>query len=888
MRLVSVVGGQVFLVPEDRHRARRVSTEEAPQQRGSERMPSAQLARSARELTRVELPLSTGWQRPGGMALRSELLANQLGQWLPGSSPDAPTQWGRAPGLSSSLAQILVHPTREDVQPRWAFGPQGLLFVSGPASPVEKAQLASRVPNAPMARTVQQTPSGLPANLSPAAGSFEPTWFASRTQPIPALGEKTLPVHGSVSTAVPGTGVIPSEPSFPVMPWLRLGGMGALAELFSAEIGLGSGASQSLAQSLGVSSGRSLAPEWLRSFVEQRSSPELEARFAAMLPSLWIPTEPGSTMGSAIPKSAVRSTPALAKSPSPPPPSGLPAPGVLPMLGQQLETDGPLETGGPLETTGQPVLTPSGAAQSLPRGTGALRAGGLGAMAELFARSRGLERVPDDGEITAHRTDAADGASGGRWLPVAGGMVFVPSDSAATPVSGRPDLTPRGGSKLAVVPSVLAAMDWSKLGGLGVRSELFSSLLGRISSPSGAGGPSPLTGWEDLSLLLTSLPKQADSSDSLETVLPRWAWSGAGGLMFLGGASTERPAAAASGRASASPSTVRAGAGTGAMLPSAASAPGSLAKMAEAVADRSQAGARQAEHIASPLLPLLAGATTWNEARNDVRDVQGAYAQKLLTGFPKANLASAQTQEPTALWPKATLQQVERIEKVLSQLPTEWQPSMKVVSAIRHSGVALTPLWQELPRALQQVKPYERVDEVHTADDGEAEFSSAVASRSPALSMVGSTPLSESPSPSMPHREPAPSASAKPQAVEQVMREAVSSLIQSGGQAGASARLLDAIRSHASSQTSRADDRVNLGDLTMIALSMGQQRIAASSPDHPKDRLEPNVSNALRMKNHKQVEDDKNSYRKAVSEHAEQVVKFMKDQLEKQKQRGQF
>lgn len=120
------------------------------------------------------------------------------------------------------------------------------------------------------------------------------------------------------------------------------------------------------------------------------------------------------------------------------------------------------------------------------------------------------------------------------------------------------------------------------------------------------------------------------------------------------------------------------------------------------------------------------------------------------------------------------------------------------------------------------------------------------------------------------------------------MREAVSSLIQSGGQAGASARLLEAIRSHASASPTRTDDRVNLGDLTLIALSMGEQRIAASSPDHPKDRLEPNVSSALRMKNHKHVEDDKNSYRKTVGEHAEQVVKHMKDQLEKQKLRGQF
>lgn len=74
----------------------------------------------------------------------------------------------------------------------------------------------------------------------------------------------------------------------------------------------------------------------------------------------------------------------------------------------------------------------------------------------------------------------------------------------------------------------------------------------------------------------------------------------------------------------------------------------------------------------------------------------------------------------------------------------------------------------------------------------------------------------------------------------------------------------------------------------MIALSVGQQNIAASSPDHPKDRLEPNVGMALRMKQWKHVEDDKNTFRKTVKEHAEQVLKHMKKEMANGKERGQF
>jgi hypothetical protein len=44
----------------------------------------------------------------------------------------------------------------------------------------------------------------------------------------------------------------------------------------------------------------------------------------------------------------------------------------------------------------------------------------------------------------------------------------------------------------------------------------------------------------------------------------------------------------------------------------------------------------------------------------------------------------------------------------------------------------------------------------------------------------------------------------------------------------ASVKLMEAIRSHAAGQPSKSDNRLDLGDLTMIAVSMGQGKMAAS------------------------------------------------------------
>ncbi|MBL9041929.1 MAG: hypothetical protein JNM83_10035 [Myxococcales bacterium] len=866
-RRMPVAGGQMLLAtdgPVGLDRSVKTRSPVAARRLGNTTAPSV-IQEDQTEATRQALPSLTGWQNPGGMALRSEILATQLGLALPGISSTESRKWSRAPGLTASLTQLLSSPSHDEVQPRWAFGPQGLLFVSGPEVSSEQPRQGSRAQatgpaSAPLLRQSSQ-------KLMPPTNTLGLTEGPAHAQTVDTSPVSVLATEQLSPREQAGTSPAPlrlqestASPVAALMPWLRLGGMGALAELFAAGVGLGSGAAGSLAHSLGLSSGRSLTPDWLRQMTHQPSSQELTSRLADLLPTLELPPDLRSAVSESLMSTPARSKGKLAES-----------------MGMGLA----------------PAASASAPSHAPPRVLGSLLAGGLAATAEDFARRHGMERVASDEGFASQHPQLSDESTAGRWLPVAGGMVFVPREPAApseqrvqatraaAPAAALGSLStmasaPASGGTTPALPAT-----WSQLGGLGLRSELFSALLGPQSSQLGATMFPALTGWEDIASLLTSLPKSTPDS---EPMLPRWAWSGTGGMMFLGAPSNFPASAMVGERTTPGPVARRSGSSSAVDTNQPMAALGGLGRMAEAVADRSATGTHPTEHLASPLLPMIEGPATGHEARHGVSDVQGAYSQQLLTGFPRQQQGSRGLDAaPTTLWPTSTLQQVERIEKVLSLLPTEWQPSTKVVSAIRKSGVALTPLWQELPRVLNQVRPYETAEEDSAHGESMPQIMSAVASRSPSLSVVSPTTTSAPPA-----SESVRTEATKQQAVEKAMRDAVSAMIQSGGQAGASARLLEAIRTHATAQPSRSDDRVNLGDLTLIALSMGEQRIAASSPDHPKDRLEPNVSSALRMKNHKHVEDDKNSYRKTVGEHAEQVVKHMKDELEKRKLRGQF
>lgn len=800
-------------------------------------------------------PPST-WQRPGGMALRSELLAAQMTTAMPWLQPSVAKQWRNAPGLPSSMAQLLASTDSQDVLPRWAMGPQGLVFVAGPqpertvradagsirrgaepqargAASSEGAETSGRALARPLLASQNQLAPSVLGRLS------DPTSLSGSSPALFTPGRE----DSVAASSQDGTGLRALLGSVAEdLPWLRVGGMGALAELFAASVGVGTGAAQSMAQSLGVSSGRSLTPDWLLSLAARSGSPEQASRLAALLPSLILP-------------SVANRSDAQTQS----------------MTRQAAQGSG----ASPTASMGTAFRETSSAARP---SLGSLLTGGLAASMESFARQFGMERVAGPSEPTTQAD--AHTESAGRWLSVAGGMVFLPKDQPAQPA--QPSTGPHAtrASSAALSPS----MSIGQLGATALRSEIFSALLGpqrTLGDLVSRSSSQALPGWDDFSSLLTSLPK---SDATMEPSLPRWGLGGTGGLMFVGApsakyertATSHRPEQASSLRSLFAPKQDA----------SSSSLPGAVATRALSMADRSASMVQPAQHIASPLLSLVSGPTEWNRARRGVSDVEQAYTQRLVTSFPRQAQPDGSEPTPTSLWPKAMLTQVQRLEKVVSMLPSEWQPSLKVVAALRQSGVAQTPLWKELPKALNTVKPYETADDGESASMDSAQIS-ASALRSPALSLVDRLERS-APTAATPRASTVQTEASKQQSVERAMTEAVASLIKSGGQAAASARLLDAIRTHATNQPTRSDDRLNLSDLTMIALSMGQNRIAASSPDHPKDRLEPNVGNALRMKQSKHVEDDKNSYRKAVSEHAEQVLKHMKDQLDKQKMRGQF
>ena len=119
-----------------------------------------------------------------------------------------------------------------------------------------------------------------------------------------------------------------------------------------------------------------------------------------------------------------------------------------------------------------------------------------------------------------------------------------------------------------------------------------------------------------------------------EPLLPRWAWSGAGGMMFLG-APSKLPASAMVGERTVSGPVARR---SGSLAAVDASQPmaelGGLGRMAEAVADRSAAGTRPAAHLAAPLPPKLQGAGAWHEGPRGVSQVPGVFFQPALEVLP--------------------------------------------------------------------------------------------------------------------------------------------------------------------------------------------------------------------------------------------------------------
>lgn len=584
-----------------------------------------------------------------------------------------------------------------------------------------------------------------------------------------------------------------SSVSTEMSPWREPGGAAFLAELFAAGIDLGSASAGWLAE---PTSGRqgSLVPEWLGALVraeqDRRSARSAAGAPRAPLPSLSYVTWIRASEAAQNPGRAEQSV----------------APGAF------TARRGPLASQMPAQTW----------APSLPIG----KLGGLAVEAEQFAAGYGLGQVELEKES-------------GSLIPLAGGMVFVRREESPRKTAGEQAQSLRK-------PQLHPAADLLRAGGVGLRTELLAatqaarvSLEGRIP---------PIL---DASLLL-SLAKAplVDKESTLASSAPRAGWLGASGLLYLGpDVRKDEPAPKAGERTkervtgSVRESSLSASLGRSAPLsrmsildlatadfagPSSSSQATAWAADKGVAADAAQAAPFGwagdmpvlSLRAAAPGLGLSANADKKGiKAGHAAADIGARYAAAMLTGFPRESSAG---EMPRTLWPHSAVELSERLSRVLSLLPADWQPAFAIPATLVASGTAAVPWWQQLLAAMPQVRSS---DAQAFALQDEAAAGPAAARRSALTLLSGGQ--AQGAQKSEPHPAAAKAAQRAPEA--ELMMAALKQSGASQAEVNASLRLMHAIRSHASGQPTRTEDRLNLGDLTLIALSMGESKIAASA-----------------------------------------------------------
>ena len=808
------------------------------------------------------------WGRAGGLGLRSELFAAGLGstglQARPLSHAGERSAWSLAPGVASPLAHALSTGEPQSV-PRWTMSENGLLFVSGPAYPADgraKSVAARRSDSRPVAQS------------------------APASELAPANAQAQLRASGAEQAADYGLSALGERP------WLQAGGTAILAELFSAGVGLGAGAVSGLAQQAGVAAGRSLLPGWLTRLLTTAEpasdSDDVESRaFGAALPFV-APAELRRIMARRGP--GARTMPASVGEGTPAPsaaraaaaqPGGVASP--QPRLSSAYEPMAPFGVA-PTTAERKPGSLTAGAAFS----PAAMwqRAGGLGASAEAFARGRGIASTDDD----AAASDDGSEAPAGRWLPVSGGMVFVPAERAAAARGKRtPATTQPGGQGVAPLrsePSTVAsgrALDWPRVGGLGLRSELFTSGLGQPPAGSAAMSNDPLGGWAGAYQHLPSFQRQEADEEGPPR---RFAWSGAGGLMYLAGASpsprAQRKAAAARRSFEPGPDAALATAPAGGLVP------GGVAALAERFGAGlgSEPSTREVETGSAggsslPLTPMFGRRSEAHSAAAAGSPISGLalpgrLSETMFTGFPRS-AAAASDESPAE--PRAALHSVERLTKLLSQLPAQWLPSAKVATAMQAGGMAESPIWQRLSPNLTRLAATVLRPEGGSAEDGSDDEASE---RHTHLTMVKGS------SPGAPQKAQRPVEPAwKQQTPQTMVSAALQKVAGSGTPMAAAAKMLESMRGQAGS-ASRADDRISLGDLTLIAISMGDNRMAAISRSNSPSPV-PHVESALRQDDTQLVQPEtEHTMNQKVDALAKMCLKYVEKHEKMMKERGSF
>lgn len=773
---------------------------------------------------------------------------------------------GEVPTVSSIPRRFVATPERAipeaGVLSVGGIGLRSELFTAGLAAPSQGTDTLAAWASAPgLSPPLAQALGSRAAEATTSGGRWavgeQGLVFVSGPQIERAPAGRTLPQQiGRSAPSAPVAGAptpmaSAQATSAPALPWLAAGGTAALAELFATGVVLGSGAASGLAERAGVASSPSGMTGWMGAPLlnllsagsvattpQPAAASERVARSALMLD--WVqPERAPSVMGTVRAQRA----------------SGGPQPIVAPTLTTPVVRPGEAPTERPAQLTLQ------------------TQAGGLAAFAEAFARDHGI--APSSPYLGASGVLGAEASP--RFVPLAGGLVMIRPEASGRPAD-RAEQRPASRRIAPSLPTVENArsapersVDWQQAGGVGARSELFAMTLGPSASEAGAS----LGGWGEQPLL-TSLPREAAPSESAPTA--RFGWSGPGGLVFL--APQLRPEAA--------PGRV----GTPARgLP--LSAPAWAERIAPAASRESTVSVEAVPQRVAPSLTMLSAerpsaerAASSSERRSDAAALQQRYARGILTSFPTENRPRGEDEQlalpPTQLQPQ-TVEQISRLSQLLGQLAqgSGLRLPRAVTAAWELSGAPGMPLWQRLQPELTQL-----ASALGSADEDESGDQPApmvgAGARRPSMTMVQGTGARA------PRSQSAPSVSAPPpqrqKTPEAVISAAMASVAQSGGAAAASVRVLEALRSQVSGQGGRSDDRIALDDLTMVAISLGQNKMAAAvntAYSHVSATAEALVGHP----NPPNVPDDEHAASQKVEAMAERVVKKLldEDQLESER-----
>jgi len=789
----------------------------------------------------------------GGIGLLAQRFAGEQGlravsRGLPLHSD--PQTWAAAPGLPTALSQNLRQ-------------------IAGPAASVI-GRATTQMPYLDVLPQRRASGSGVslaPSGLSPReAASVPASTRADRAAAVPPLVPQA-PTAAQVETA---------HGQAAAVPWFSPGGGGTLAELFAAGIGMTSGATAWLGQ-LATGSSSGVVPPWVSALLS----------------------------GVPAPQAASDVQPSVAGSPQRRPVWSASLPWIQPPRADVASAPGSMRLATELRTNSYPIVT-----ASLPS------AGRTSVRAEQFASQQGLIAATGDA---------------GRYQPVAGGLVFLPSPEAGRAASesiAKPQATAIPTATASRVGSPLALA--TGLGGLGLRSELFARAeqarmlgAGELISQS-LGGAENFNPATDEGMVPTA------GAGSLR---------GAGGLVYLPRTANEAttsatqsprlptavpPAAAkpAARRVHVSPLNLaqpwptlprelgRLG------LPSLAlpKAQPTLSAVATPTVMRSPLPMVSATAAAAPRLPagglsVLGGSSLKAAPEAEPRratvaprqpyELAARFASSMLTAFPQPDRPAAASTvsegaKPAMLWPQTASATGERVQRLLAMLPAV-VPSMAPLAALSElvktsaagGGVGM-PLWQRLPSspALSLFAGTKAVE--RSSDDSHDDAEDDDETSRPSLTLVsGDQPGNArsrraAPTPSVSTAKPA-----APPPVE-VFKAALSASGISREQVEASAKLMQAMGGASGGSSGRSDDRLSLDDLTLVAISMGQGRMAASQ--NAALTSIPSVESALRLPSvqHPTVSQDDKDVRKKIDTMADSVIKMIKQMKDNQAIRGGF